>query len=313
MRHFVLISICLLMTACATVKPETAAIQVRPVMKSSGEIKLTNFNAQSALAAALDFQNQANYQASYESYGLLRLRLKADDEIYPQVLLGLADSALALMWRAGDTRHSEKYETQARGLYEKISMHDNSSKGNKHRVTSGLLLLDLADYTPKVAKKHLTSALLKNPNDPRLWNALGEIHDGNKDWLEALKVYVKALSVAQKNNQSTAAVINNMGMSLLMQGRKKEALNKFKQAKKSQPNMPVYGNNLRLAQTLSDKIDQALNGVNDTRAAQIYNDAGVIAQSQGKTKKAASLYKKAIEISPVYFELAENNLAELGL
>jgi len=145
-----------------------------------------------------------------------------------------------------------------------------------------------------------------------LWHALGRSYDQNNAWIDALDAYVNALSTAKENGQSTAAVINNMGMSLLMQGRKKEALVKFKQAAKASPDMPVYDNNLRLAATLSGKTTQALKGLSDTKIAQIYNDAGVIAQAQGEHGNATKFYKKAIEKSPVYFKRAEENLTALA-
>ncbi len=305
MRKFLLISACFAMTACATTKP-AVQVEVRPVTQSASQNQTSKFDAKSALSAANTLQNNADYFASYDAYKAVLLRIDKKHESRSQAMLGLADSALALSW------HDGNYADQARKFYTKIAQIDASKDGLKRRAENGLLLLDLADFTPKAAKKHLHTALKHSQNDARLWNALGKVHDGEQDWLDALDAYIKALTAAKSGGQSTAAVVNNMGMSLLMQGRKKEALAKFKQAKKASPEMPVYDNNLRLAQTLSGKTDKALKGLSDTRTAQIYNDAGVIAQAQGNKTKAAHLYKKAIKTSPVYFELAEENLAGLG-
>ena len=309
MRELILLSTCLILTACATTKPAvekaTMDIEVRPVTQSTEIVEAPKFDAGAALTSANKLQKSSNHVASYDAYTVLLLRMGSEHEGRTQAMLGLADSALSLSWRG------EKYQSRARKFYTEISADTDNTTEQIRRAKSGLLLLDLTDFTPNAAKKRLQVSLMDSPNDPRLWNALGKVHDGNKEWLDALDAYVKALMVAKKNGTSTAPVVNNMGMSLLMQGRKKEALSKFKQARKANPDMPVYDNNLRLAQTLSGKTDKAVKGLSETRAAQIYNDAGVIAQAQGKPNKAALLYKKALEISPIYFELAEKNLAGL--
>jgi len=306
------------MGACATTKPALDGqepvldVQVRPVLKTTGSVELQDFNAATALADAQKLQRASDYIASYDAYHILLVRLKTaterpedESKIRADALLGLADSALSLSWRG------EIYEARARTLYTGISEADDSSEDYKRNAENGLLLLDLSSLKQDEAETRLRLALEDSADDPRLWNALGKLQDDNTNWLGALDAYVEALAAAKEKDVSTAAVVNNMGMSLLMQGRKKEALSKFKQAHKANPDMPVYDNNLRLAQTLSGKTNTAVKGLTETRAAQIYNDAGVIAQAQGKPKKARRFYKKAIEKSPIYFEVAEKNLAGL--
>ncbi len=286
---------------------EGAEIEVRPIVQSPEPEHPQEIDVSVQFTKAAKLQAAADFVGSYEAYKVLLLRMDADNTGRSQALLGLADSALALTWR------DDKYAVQARKIYQKISTDTALTQPQKHQVESGLLLLDLKDYTQEAAKRHLEQTLQDSPDDPRLWNALGRLHDQNNDWLGALDAYVKALTAAKKNSQSTASVHNNMGMSLLMQGRKKEALVKFKQAVKARPDMAVYVNNLRLAQTLSGQTTIALKGLSDTKIAQVYNDAGVIAQAQGNHKKATALYEKAIEKSPLYFKLAEENLAALGM
>lgn len=311
MRKLTLISPCLIgilvLCACATTKPATD-VQVRPVLTNSSPAPQQGFDVEIALAEAQKLRLSSDYGASYDAYSVLFTHIRSqqvEDEIRTDILLGLADSALSLSWRAGT------YETRARELYNIVAKDEDSSKNHKTRAMSGTLLLDLASLKPNEAKEQLRLALEASPDDPRLWNALGKLHDSGANWLDALDAYVQALTVAKQTGSSTAAVVNNMGMSLLMQGRKKESLAKFKQAYKANPDMPVYDNNLRLAQTLSGKTKAALKGLSDIRAAQIYNDAGVIAQAQGKPSQARKFYKKAIQKSPVYFVVAEKNLAGL--
>jgi len=313
MKQIILITTCLVtclsLAACATTKPAVEKvimdIDVRPVTQSSDVVELPKFDAEAALASADKLQKSSDYIASFDAYTVVLMRMATDHEDRTQAMLGLADSALSLTWRG------EKYKNRARKLYADIAANTDGTPDQIRRAKAGLLLLDLADFTPEAAEKRLHAAIKDSPGDPRLWNALGKVHDGNKQWLDALDAYVTALTAAKTNGTSTAAVVNNMGMSLLMQGRKKEALSKFKQARKANGDMPVYDNNLRLAQTLSGKTDKAVKGLSDTRAAQVYNDAGVIAEARGESSKARSLYMKALETSPVYFERAEKNLAGL--
>jgi len=308
MKHFATI-ICagLVFSACETTKPiESAEIKVRPIAQLPKAEQSQKIDVSVQLTQAAKLQAAADFPGSYEAYKVLLLRMDADHMGRIPALLGLADSALALVWR------DDEYAAQARTIYQKISLSAGITQPQDHRIKAGLLLLDLADYTQEAAQQHLQQALQDSPDDPRLWNALGRLHDQSNDWLGALDAYVKALSAAKENGQSTASVHNNMGMSLLMQDRKAEALTKFKQAVKARPDMAVYDNNLRMARTLSGQTGIALKGLSDTKIAQIYNDAGVIAQAQGDHKQAAKLYKKAIEKNPLYFKLAEENLTALG-
>lgn len=314
MRHFLLISACALtcltVGACATTKPafEVKEVQVRPVLTNSSPVEVQEFDFVTALDEAQKLRRSSDYAASYNAYNVLFENIKSQDttrETRADILLGLADSALSLTWLG------ETYEIRARSIYTSIYKSENSSEDYKRRAENGLLLLTLSGLHPDEAETYLRLALEDSPNDPRLWNALGKLHDGNENWLDALDAYVVALAVAKQKDISTAAVVNNMGMSLLMQGRKEEALTKFAQANKSNPDMPIYDNNLRLAQTLTGKSYDAVEGLSEVRTAQMYNDAGVIAQAQGQPIKAKSFYKIAIEKSPTYFEVAEKNLAGL--
>ncbi|PHS74856.1 MAG: hypothetical protein COB56_08835 [Robiginitomaculum sp.] len=299
--------IALTMGACATIKP-AMEVQVRPVLKSTRSVDQQNFHIETALAEAQKLQRLSDYAASYDAYNVLLMHMrttKTEHKVRADIFLGLADSALSLSWRGAT------YKVRAREIYNKISEDADGLEEHKRRAKSGILLLNIARFKPGATEKYLHFAIEDSPNDPRLWNALGKVRDGNANWLEALDAYIHALAIAKQTNANTAAIVNNMGMSLLMQGRKKEALIKFKQAYKSNPEMPVYDNNVRLAQTLLGNTSSTLKGLSETRTAQIYNDAGVIAQAQGKLRKAKTLYKKAIEKSPVYFAIAEKNLAGL--
>lgn len=140
---------------------------------------------------------------------------------------------------------------------------------------------------------------------------MGQAYDRKRNWISALDSYVTALRLSHDRGSAVAPVQNNMGMSLMMQGRTLGALQKFKQAHLAHPDIQLYNNNYRLALILSDKLGQAIDGLDEGRMAQLYNDAGFIAQGNGDETRARILYEKAILTSPVYFEIAEQNLKTL--
>jgi len=168
----------------------------------------------------------------------------------------------------------------------------------------------------------LKSALDAAPTDERLWSALGKSYDQNKDWIAAQEAYAQAL----EHGQDWPNAINNMGMSLLMQGRYEKALDKFAQAAQIAPSKALYDNNRRLTLVLMRQYDRALDDLEtddletddletddmaESRAAQLLNDAGYVAMMQGDRDRAKTLFEYAIARSATYHAKAYANLAAL--
>ncbi|HHI89226.1 MAG TPA: tetratricopeptide repeat protein, partial [Hellea balneolensis] len=199
----------------------------------------------------------------------------------------------------------------AKTIYLSLAMNEKLDPALRTLAKTGLLLVDLDKMEPQKAEVKIRQALIRQSDDVRLWNALGHISDAQNKWMQSLDAYVQALTIAKKNGNNTAPAINNIGMSLLMQGRYKEAILKFEHAAEIDSDKQLYDNNKRLALILSGQLDKAVEGLSKTRQAQIYNDAGVLAVRLGKYEHAEHLYQKALEISPVWFALAEANLEDL--
>lgn len=254
--------------------------------------------------AADNYYAEGNFKAALRAYQNVILHASEDYEHAHLVLMGYGDSALALGGH-------EAYRRKAEKAYSVLAEFEDLSEEIQDRLLSGQVLLEIAKNEDIDVEVRLNEALETNLGDPRLWNALGRLHDQNQDWLIALETYVKALHVANKEGYPVAPVINNMGMSYMLQKRTADALKKFEQAHALNPDIHVYDNNRRLALILTDRIDQAVDGLTDKRAALIYNDAGYLSAATGKKARAQYLYKKAIELSPSYFEKAEINLSAL--
>lgn len=146
--------------------------------------------------------------------------------------------------------------------------------------------------------------MVLSTNDARLWNAKGQWHDRRAEWMDALVCYVTAMDIGERHS----GTINNMGMSLMLQGRYEEALGKFSQAKYLSPKTEIYDNNLRMSQIMMGELRSALSDIDESRGADILNDAGFVAYQRGQIKQASKLYQKAIEISPVHHVKAQANL-----
>ena len=192
------------------------------------------------------------------------------------------------------------------GHYAQALSHFNAAPHTRESFT-GAALCRAALGTSDDAEVELNAALEINLSDTRLWLALGRFYDSQDRSLEAQSTYVQAL----KFGADHAVIVNSLGMSLLRSGRHGAALEKFQQANALEPDVAVFDNNRRLTLALQGDFDGAVGGISETRAAQIYNDAGFIAAKAGKTDVARSLYREALRISPVYFPPAQANLDAL--
>ena len=141
--------------------------------------------------------------------------------------MGFADAALAMVSRG------QIYYDEANWVYTQIINTPDFSEKTVNQAKTGLLLLDV--WARRMRKQYALRELAQNSTDPRVWNALGRTYDKQGQWIPALEAYLNALSFSHKNGQALAPVHNNMGMSLLLQKRTREAVEKFKQAHLASP------------------------------------------------------------------------------
>lgn len=171
----------------------------------------------------------------------------------------------------------------------------------------GLSLLALDDFN--TAKGQLDRAVAADPNLWRSWMALGRVHDGSKNWVEAESAYAKALAVQPES----PIVANNIGMSLMMQHRYPEAVQAFERALAADPTMEMTRTNLRIALAWQGQYDEALVGAQAARRADALNNVGYVAMLRGDSQTAQKYFSQALELSPTYHERAARNLETLKL
>ena len=171
----------------------------------------------------------------------------------------------------------------------------------------GLSLVALDDLA--TAQPQLERAVAADPDLWRSWMALGRIHDAEKNWVESEAAYGKALAL----QPGSSIVVNNMGMSLMLQHRYPEAAVTFQRALTSDPSMEMTRANLRIALAWQGRYDEAMMGARAAGRADALNNVGYVAMLRGDQEAAQKYFSQALENSPTYHERAARNLETLKL
>jgi Flp pilus assembly protein TadD len=236
---------------------------------------------------------EAAYKAGHydDALGLYRDLLVRDPD-NSQVKLGIADCELA-----------SNNPVVANQLYQELanipSIHARVVQGQ------GIALLRLGQYGP--AEKSLKEAVTADAKLWRAWNALGALYDANQKWDDADQAYAKALSLAPRS----AFIHNNLGFSLLSQGKAAQAIKSFQTALQIDPSLQPAQMNLRIALALVGRYDEATAGVEGPDLPTTLNNVGFAAMARGDYAKAEAFLTQSINSSSSYEETASKNLEEL--
>lgn len=179
------------------------------------------------------------------------------------------------------------------------------------RAKQGLGLIHLRQGELREAKALLEEAVAARPDLWRAWNGLGAIHDSAREWADAEACYAKALGAAP-NAVAAAAVRNNMGFSLMLQGRHAEAVTTLVAAVKADPELEVARTNLRLALAWQGRYREAVAGALPEERPTVLSNVGYVALHRGDQEEAERLFTTALEESPSHFEPAWLNLQHLN-
>lgn len=275
-----LLAVLLAAAGCSAPAPETKDVAVPTPAASSDQL----------LAAAEADIETRRFQLAYQS--LTRL---------DQAALATSRAKLA----AGETLLGLGQPKQALAEFQAVQS-DETYRARAYQGM-GLSLMALGDLT--TAKDQLDRAVAADPNLWRSWMALGRVHDGNKDWAEAQSAYEQALAA----QPDSPIVINNMGMSLMLQHRYEEAAQTFQRVLTLDPTMEMTRANLRIAMAWQGKYDEALIGTQAGGRADALNNVGYVAMLRGDQQAAQKYFSQALEISPTYHERAARNLETLKL
>jgi Flp pilus assembly protein TadD len=277
-RAWLLLALTLAAAGCSTAPEKEVAVTPPPVP------------TEELLSAAETDIDARRFQLAYERLSRLdqaALETPRGKFVAAEVLLGLSNPKEAL------TRFQD--------------LQTDATYGPRAYQGMGLSLAALGDYT--TAKPQLERAVAADPTLWRSWMALGRVHDSTKNWTEAQAAYDKALAL----QPNSPLVMNNVGMSLMMQHRYAEAADTFQRVLAADPTMDMTRSNLRIALAWQGKYDEALVGTLAGTQADALNNVGYVALLRGDQQAAQKYFAQAMEASPTYHQRAARNLETLKL
>jgi tetratricopeptide (TPR) repeat protein len=179
------------------------------------------------------------------------------------------------------------------------------------RALKGLAMTELKDGKIEAALPLLKQVnTMTGQSDWQIMNALGYAEDQLEHFAEAEAAYVAAASLAP----SRGAPMNNLGMMYLRKERYQDAIKAFTIALNREPGLDIAEFNRRIAYGVSGNIQKALAGATERERSAVLNSMGAAALGTGDRAKARTLFRDALESSPIFYQNAWENLetAELA-
>lgn len=215
--------------------------------------------------------------------------------------LQMEPGRLSVSYKTGRLFLLQGMTDEARGEFEKIIKKDPQNA----LAHEGMGRAYLLDNNSEKAVEYLLKALQR---DGRLWEThdmLGIAYDRQRRFGPAIEHYQAALSI----RPDAGAVYNNLGVSYYLSGELTKAKDAFTAAiEKGEEGNRVYNN---LAITLGRLGDygtarEAFNRAGSAAKAQ--NNIGYLYMLEGRNREAARAFEKAIELNPVFYGKAHDNL-----
>jgi len=167
----------------------------------------------------------------------------------------------------------------------------------------GMAFFHLKEY--EKCEKNFKKAIEFNPKLWKSHNFLGNIYDRQKKYKNAIENYYTAIVLRPDEK----ILYNNLGVSYYLAGEYSRAVTAFNNALEHNYVEARTYNNLGLALARLGRYREALvafrKGGNE---AQAHNNLGCIYLEQGKFKEAIDSFTKAIEINPLFYSKASDNL-----
>jgi Flp pilus assembly protein TadD len=155
------------------------------------------------------------------------------------------------------------------------------------------------------AEKHFRKALELNPSLWKSRNFLGNIYDYQAKYEKAIQEYKNALALKPKNG----VLYNNLGVSYSLARKHVKAVDAFNKALSVKYTKSKVYNNLGLALANLGRYAEALESFKKSGSeARAYNNLGCIYLSKGMIKEAVHCFEKAIEVDPIFYAKAGENL-----
>ena len=228
---------------------------------------------------------------------------KQDEALYQYVKAADQDNKSdTALCKIGDIHASRNNEALAIKAYEMaLSVNPDNGEANEGLA---LLLLNKREYSK--AHNHLAKAEASGTAISwRVYNSLGVISDLEKDYEQAITYYEKAL-IVQPN---MPLILNNMGYSHYMSGDWDSAEKYYRKAVLNDEYFERSWRNLGLLYVRKSQYEQAVSAFTQVENLhEAYNDIGFICMLNGEHEISEAFFKRAIKLSPRYYEAANTNL-----
>lgn len=155
------------------------------------------------------------------------------------------------------------------------------------------------------AEMSFRKAIALQPDRWQTHNFLGMLLDRQKRHQDAIAEYEQGLRL----RPDEATLLNNIGLAYYLLGRYEDAVQSFHRALLTGSAQPKIHNNLGLALAKLSRYHDALESFRRaSNEEEAYNNLGVFYLSNGNAGNAIACFKKAIELSPRYYDKANDNL-----
>jgi Tfp pilus assembly protein PilF len=155
------------------------------------------------------------------------------------------------------------------------------------------------------AEASFRKAIALQPDRWQTRNFLGMLLDRQKRHQDAIAEYEQGLRLRPDD----ATLLNNVGLAYYLLGRYEDAVRSFQRALLTGSGQPKIHNNLGLALAKLHRYHDALESFRRASSEEeAYNNLGVFYLSSDKAGNAIACFKKAIELSPRYYDKANDNL-----
>lgn len=159
------------------------------------------------------------------------------------------------------------------------------------------------------AAEYLSQALGSRLDDPELLTELAITYDGMGQETRAEPLWRRVTEL--RPNQ--AASYNNLGFNYLLQGRYDEAISALERALSLEADNRRTRNNLGTAYALKGDEEASLRYFESAVGkAAAYNNLGYLYMTQGEWQRAEQSFKKALDLNPVFYQRAQENLDRLN-
>jgi Flp pilus assembly protein TadD len=246
-----------------------------------------------------ELTEKGNTYLSQGNMELARLHFSAALQKNPKAIAPLAGMGQVFFARGSTSRAREIFNTVL----------EQDPQNMVAQLGLARIARNQGDYP--TAETLMESLYAGHPDNPVIISELAITYDsiGQDKLVKAEPLHQKFLAL--QPDQQTG--FNNLGFNYLLQGRYSEAIPFFSKALAIDPANMRTKNNLATAFLLNNEEVRALQLFENTLGKPAaYNNIGYLYMTQGSWDKAEKAFRKALELNPVFYMRAQQNLERLN-